>query len=86
MGECPSTAIVRQLYPRDTTNNNLTSAYGLSSWIENSSRGVAAAYLAAADVLPFLPGTCERDLLVQIHLLTPIVAVTACLSSVAIYH
>lgn len=31
------------------------SAYGLSDCMEKSSRGVAAAYLAAAESLPFFP-------------------------------
>lgn len=36
-----------------------TSAYGLSAWMLSSSDGVAAANLAAADWLPFLPHSYE---------------------------
>lgn len=41
------------------SHQELTSAYGLSDWIEKPSAGVAAANFAAAESVPFFPHSYE---------------------------
>lgn len=60
--ECPSIAeSVNFANCWDT--RRLTSAYGLSSWMEKSSDAVAAWNLAAAESLPTFPGELQQGAL-----------------------